>query len=123
MQNKGLIKFVAIVLAIACAYQLSFSVVSGVVEKKAAKYAKEQVAATTISQDVLDRAGVSEEAYRQGLLVKKEQQYLDSVKSKPVYNILIKTFTYKEVKEKEIKSGDPWRPIVSASTKRSNSFG
>ena len=61
MQNKGLIKFVAIVLAIACAYQLSFSVVSGVVEKKAAKYAKEQVAATTISQDVLDRAGVSEE--------------------------------------------------------------
>ncbi len=105
MQNKGLIKFVAIVLAIACAYQLSFSVVSGVVEKKAAKYAEEQVAATTISQDVLDRAGVSEEAYRQGLLVKKEQQYLDSVKSKPVYNILIKKFTYKEVKEKEINLG------------------
>ena len=105
MQNKGLIKFVAIVLAIACAYQLSFSVVSGVVEKKAAKYAKEQVAATTISQDVLDRAGVSEEAYRQSLLVKKEQQYLDSVKSKPVYNILIKKFTYKEVKEKEINLG------------------
>ncbi len=105
MQNKGLIKFVAIVLAIACAYQLSFSVVSGVVEKKAAKYAAEQVAATTIDQATLDRAGVSEEAYRQNLLVKKEQQYLDSVKSKPVYNILIKKFTYKEVKEKEINLG------------------
>ena len=105
MQNKGLIKFVAIVLAIACAYQLSFSVVSGVVEKKAAKYAAEQVAATTIDQATLDRAGVSEEAYRQNLLVKKEQQYLDSVKSKPVYNILIKKVTYKEVKEKEINLG------------------
>ena len=105
MQNKGLIKFVAIVLAIACAYQLSFSVVSGVVEKKAAKYAAEQVAATTIDQAVLDKAGVSEAAYRQNLLVKKEQQYLDSVKSKTVYNILIKKFTYKEVKEKEINLG------------------
>lgn len=105
MQNKGLIKFVAIVLAIACAYQLSFSVVSGVVEKKAAKYAVEQVAATAIDQAMLDKAGMSEEAYRQNLLVKKEQQYLDSVKSKPVYNILIKKFTYKEVKEKEINLG------------------
>ena len=105
MQNKGLIKFVAIVLAIACAYQLSFSVVSGVVEKKAAKYAVEQVAATAINQAMLDKAGMSEEAYRQNLLVKKEQQYLDSVKSKPVYNILIKKFTYKEVKEKEINLG------------------
>ncbi|MBO7188316.1 MAG: protein translocase subunit SecDF [Tidjanibacter sp.] len=105
MQNKGLIKFIAIVLAVACAYQLSFTFVSTRVEKKAAKYAEEQVAATTITQAMLDKEGMSEDAYRQYLLVKKEQQYLDSVKSKPVFNVLVKKFTYAEVKEKEINLG------------------
>ena len=105
MQNKGLIKFIAIVLAIACAYQLSFTVVSGVVENKAEKYAVEQVAATTVTDAMLEKAGMSEQAYREYLLVKKEQQYLDSVKSKPVYNVLVKKFTYAEVKEKEINLG------------------
>ena len=74
MQNKGLIKFIAIVLAIACAYQLSFTVVSGVVENKAEKYAVEQVAATTVTDAMLEKAGMSEQAYREYLLVKKEQQ-------------------------------------------------
>ncbi len=105
MQNKGLIKFIAIVLAIACAYQLSFTVVSGVVENKAEKYAVEQVAATTITDAMLEKAGMSEQAYREYLLVKKEQQYLDSVKSKPVFNVLVKKFTYAEVKEKELNLG------------------
>ena len=105
MQNKGLIKFIAIVLAIACAYQLSFTVVSGIVEGKAEKYAEEQVAATTITQEMLDKEGMSENAYREYLLVKKEQHYLDSVKSKPVYNVLVKKFTFAEVKEKEINLG------------------
>ncbi len=105
MQNKGLIKFIAIVLAIACAYQLSFTVVSGIVEGKAEKYAEEQVAATTITQEMLNKEGMSENAYREYLLVKKEQHYLDSVKSKPVYNVLVKKFTFAEVKEKEINLG------------------
>ncbi|MBO5661586.1 MAG: protein translocase subunit SecDF [Tidjanibacter sp.] len=105
MQNKGLIKFIAIVLAIACAYQLSFTVVSSIVEGKAEKYAEEQVAATTITQEMLDKEGMSENAYREYLLVKKEQHYLDSVKSKPVYNVLVKKFTFAEVKEKEINLG------------------
>ena len=105
MQNKGLIKFIAIVLAIACAYQLSFTVVSTRVENKAEKYAREQVAATTFDEATLAKAGMSEDAYREYLLVKKEQHYLDSVKSKPVYNVLVKKFTYAEVKEKEINLG------------------
>ena len=105
MQNKGLIKFIAIVLAIACAYQLSFSVVSGVVENRAEKYAQEQVAATTVTPAMLEKAGMSEQAYREYMLVKKEQHYLDSVKSKPVFNVLVKKFTYAEVKEKEINLG------------------
>ena len=39
MQNKGALKFLAIVLAIACAYQLSFTFVTRHVENQAARYA------------------------------------------------------------------------------------
>ena len=39
MQNKGALKFLAIVLALACAYQLSFTFVTRHVEKQAARYA------------------------------------------------------------------------------------
>ncbi len=79
MQNKGAIKFLAIVLAIACAYQLSFTLVTRHVENQAAKYA---------AGDPI-----------------KEQNYLDSVKSQPVYNLGFIKFNYKEVKEKEINLG------------------
>ena len=39
MQNKGALKFLAIALAVACAYQLSFTFVTRHVENKAAQYA------------------------------------------------------------------------------------
>ena len=79
MQNKGALKFLAIVLAIACAYQLSFTFVTRHVEKQAARYA---------AGDPV-----------------KEQNYLDSVKSQPVYNLGFVKFNYKECKEKEINLG------------------
>ncbi|MBR2301694.1 MAG: hypothetical protein IKA41_07070, partial [Bacteroidaceae bacterium] len=60
MQNKGLIKFIAVLLGIACLYQLSFTYVAQRVEKKAAAYAAQFPAE-------------EQEA--------KEQHYLDSVKS------------------------------------------
>ena len=42
MQNKGAIKFFAIAFAIVCAYQLSFTLVTNIVERKAANYAKNE---------------------------------------------------------------------------------
>ena len=39
MQNKGVIKLLAVILAVFSLYQLSFSVVTRNVEKKAAEYA------------------------------------------------------------------------------------
>ncbi|MBR7102058.1 MAG: protein translocase subunit SecDF, partial [Tidjanibacter sp.] len=84
MQNKGLIKFIAVLLGIACLYQLSFTYVAQRVEKKAAAYAAQFPAE-------------EQEA--------KEQHYLDSVKSETVYNIGIAKFNYKSVKEKEINLG------------------
>ena len=79
MQNKGALKFLAIALAIACAYQLSFTFVTRHVEKKAAEYA---------AGDAV-----------------KEQNYLDSIKSQTVYNLGFVKFNYKECKEKEINLG------------------
>lgn len=80
MQNRGAIKVFAIILAIACAYQLSFTFVARSVEKKAARYA---------------------ENYPAELQQFKEQSYLDSIKSQKVFL----GFTYKQVKEREINLG------------------
>lgn len=80
MQNKGAISALAILLALACVYQLSFTWKSKQVEKKAAIYAKGNEL--------------------------KEYQYLDSLSGLPVYNFLgLKKFTYKDVKDHEINLG------------------
>ena len=84
MQSKGAIKLLAILLAIACIYQLSFTFKSRNVEKKAAAYAA--------AYDGEERS-------------EREQYYLDSVQNQPVYNLGFRKFTYKEVKEKELNLG------------------
>ena len=84
MQSKGAIKLLAILLAIACIYQLSFSFKARNVEKKAAAYAA---------------------AYDGDERSEREQYYLDSVQNQPVYNLGFRKFTYKEVKEKELNLG------------------
>ena len=84
MQNKGLIKWTAILLALACLYQLSFTWKARNVEKAAVEYAK--------SFPVEEQASM-------------EQYYLDSIENKSVYNVGIAKFTYKQCKEKEINLG------------------
>lgn len=79
MQNKGAIKLLTIALAIACAYQLSFTFVSRRVERRA-----------------LEASGGNPAV---------EQSYLDSIKSEVVYNLLLVKYTYSEVKDKEINLG------------------
>jgi SecD/SecF fusion protein len=76
MQGKGLIKFVAIALTIACVYSLSFTWVAKQVESDAKAYAK---------GDPL-----------------KEQAYLDSIATQPVY---FNHYTYQYVKEREMQLG------------------
>ena len=84
MQSKGFVKLVAILLAIACVYQLTFSLKTRSVEKDAVEYAA---------------AFPAEEQ------VAMEQYYLDSIQNKVVYNIGLAQFTYKQCKEKEINLG------------------
>ena len=85
MQNKGAIKLLIFLLAIASVYQLSFSFATRRVEKKADNYAA---------------------TYPAELQDKMKQQYLDSVKNLPAYNLLgIIKYTYKECQEKELNLG------------------
>ena len=80
MQNRGAIKAFAIIFAIACAYQLSFTFVARNVEKKAERYA---------------------EQFPAELQQERAQSYLDSIKSEKIFF----GFTYKQVKEREINLG------------------
>ena len=84
MQSKGFIKLIAILLAFACVYQLTFSLKTRSVEKDAVEYA-----ATFPAEEQ----------------VAMEQYYLDSIQNKVVYNIGLAQFTYKQCKEKEINLG------------------
>jgi len=79
MQNRGLIKFFAILFALVSIYQLSFTFVSQKVENDAKTFA----------------AGDSN----------KELKYLDSIGKEKVFNLGFSDFTYDEVKEKKINKG------------------
>lgn len=84
MQSKGFIKLIAVLLALACVYQLSFTFKTRSVEKKAVEYA----AAFPLEQQA-----------------EAEQHYLDSIQNLQVFNMGFKSFTYKECKEKELNLG------------------
>ncbi|MFI0426091.1 MAG: protein translocase subunit SecDF [Flavobacterium sp.] len=77
MQNRGLIKFFAIIFALVCLYQLSFTFVASGIEKDAKAFAK----------------GDS----------KKELAYLDSIGKVEVYPLL--GYTFNEVRQKQLNKG------------------
>ncbi len=79
MQNRGLIKFFAILFALVSIYQLSFTFVSHKIESDAKTYAN----------------GNSE----------KEFKYLDSIGKEKVFNLGFTDFTYNEIKDKKINKG------------------
>lgn len=79
MQNKGLIKFFAILFALVSIYQLSFTFV-----------------ANKVASDAKAFAGGNPE---------KEFKYLDSIGKEKVFNLGFSDFTYNEVKDKQINKG------------------
>ncbi|MBV8389048.1 MAG: protein translocase subunit SecDF [Mucilaginibacter sp.] len=76
MQGKGVIKFFAILLAIVCLYQMSFTWVANKVESDAKTYAKGNTA--------------------------KEKAYLDSMETQPVYPVFKHTYQYCKAKELQL---------------------
>ena len=79
MQNKGLIKFFAILFALVSIYQLSFTFVANKVKDDAKNFA----AGNPV----------------------KEVKYLDSIGKENVFNLGFTEFTYNEVKDKQINKG------------------
>jgi SecD/SecF fusion protein len=79
MQNKGLIKFFAILFALVSIYQLSFTFVS-----------------SKIKNDAKSFAGGNPE---------KELKYLDSIGKENVFDFGFTNFTFNEVKDKQINKG------------------
>ena len=95
MQNKGAIRTIAIIFALIFLYQLSFTLVTKRVEKKAEKFAEAE--ATKLAN--------GDESMFNLLKDQKETYYLDSVSNVNVYNLGVKKFTYRDAKEKEINLG------------------
>ncbi|MCQ2201817.1 MAG: protein translocase subunit SecDF [Bacteroidales bacterium] len=80
MQNKGAVRTFAILLALVCLYQLSFTFFTRKVENDAKAFAMGDAA--------------------------KETAYIDSIANEPVYNFLwLKKYTYMECKANEINFG------------------
>tara|TARA_R110002073_G_scaffold89852_7_gene212566 strand:- start:28398 stop:31370 length:2973 start_codon:yes stop_codon:yes gene_type:complete len=88
MQNKGLIRLFAILFGLVSLYQLSFTFFTNKVESDAKEYAK----------SLGDEKNVREQATL-------EKKYLDSVANKEVVNLGITSYTYSDIRDKEMNLG------------------
>lgn len=96
MQNRGALWIFTILLALACAYQMSFSIFTSGVEKKAREQANFQ------ADSALAVPG-NEAKDREALFYQYENSYLRAHSEEKVYPLL--GYTYRECKEKEINLG------------------
>lgn len=101
MQSKGAIKLLAILLSLACIWQLSFTAVTNFQERKAAEYAKSAVKAFESSPAFSKVADADKEFVKDSLNKERNRAYLDSVSNEKVYF----GYTYKDVKTREINLG------------------
>lgn len=105
MQNKGAISVIAVIFALICIYQLSFTLVTKRVEGKAEQYGK-QMAAKEMESLKLDLSDADKLAYKDSIEDARENAYLDSISEETVYNFLfMRKFSYKECKAREINLG------------------
>lgn len=103
MQNKGLIRFFAILFALVCLYQLSFTFSARSVEKKAKGYA-EKIATAQAKQ--LAGGDVNSQQYQScydSLFAVYEAHFLDSISDKTAESTL--WASYKKSKAREINLG------------------
>ena len=81
MQSKGAIRFVTIVLALACIYQLSFTAVTSIIEKNAQNYAEHKASSFDVS-----KVSAEDKAYVLDSVRKYESRwYTDSISTEKVF--------------------------------------
>ena len=98
MQSKGAIRLVAILIALACIWQLSFTAVTRIQEKKAAENARVE------AEKFVAEAGIPDEFKEfaiDSVSAIKNRAYVDSISNEDVYF----KYTFQDVKEKEINLG------------------
>ncbi|MCF8298644.1 MAG: protein translocase subunit SecDF [Saprospiraceae bacterium] len=104
MQSKGAIRLFAIVFAIVCLYQLSFTLFTSRTEKKSKEYAisdKVRSEAITLAHGDTILEGI----YFDSLSRTAKKYYLDSMSDEVIYNIGVRKYTYADCKEREINLG------------------
>lgn len=104
MQNKGAISLFAIIFAVVCLYQLSFTFVTSRTEKKAKNFAQFEEARTE-AKKLAHGNHLLESFLFDSISKVREKYYIDSVANLVVYNIGIRKYTYKECKDREINLG------------------
>ena len=101
MQNKGLFRVLAILILLACLYQLSFTWATRHQEKKAEEYAAKAIETEKAKPEFAMVSDDDQAYYLDSVNKVKNRYYLDSIADQKVFL----SNTYKEVKEKEIKLG------------------
>ena len=101
MQSKGAITFLAVLIALACLYQLSFTAVSAIQQNKAEKFAEAAVVAEQQKPSFAEVSDLDKAYYLDSVRKERNRYYIDSVSAEKVYL----GYTYKEVQEKEINLG------------------
>lgn len=96
MQNKGLVKFFAILFALVSIYQLSFTFVANGIKKDAKAYAEQKLA--QIKKNPTPGQPLPE-------LNALEVSYLDSLKKVEVFSLGFADYTYEDVSNKQINKG------------------
>ena len=104
MQNKGAIKFFAILFALVCLFQLTFTFVTSRVESKADDYAN-SIVTKQLATELSKGNDLLKDYLTDSITRARENYYLDSMSNQVVYNILIRKYTYKECKERELNLG------------------
>lgn len=102
MQNKGLIRFFAILFAIVCLYQLSFTFSARHFESKARDYANSPEV-KALAHDMAGGDAIMEQALFDSLVNAREAYYIDSVSEKTADKSL--WWNYKASKAREINLG------------------
>ena len=85
MQSKGAITFVAILVAIACLFQLSFTAVTAIQEGKASKYADKVVEEVQQTPAFAAVSDLDKAFYLDSVKTTANKIYLDSIAAEKVY--------------------------------------
>lgn len=104
MQNKGAIRLFAILLSLTCIYYLTFTWKANQVENDADAYAQNYVSQSSV-QDEANQHPKSSAHFIDSVFNLKRNFYLDSIKKKPVYDLIFTSFTYDYVRKHQLNLG------------------